>query len=271
MNDLSGYNERMASSILDKLFFMHEIDEKEVDTIVDFGCANAELFKQLPYSWTRNGKTISINFKDPKPNNWKKIGIDNSPEMLEQAILNFPDAEYFCSFDRLKIGKNTLLNLSSVIHEIYSYCDLDTIDEFWHNVFHKNFKYISIRDLMVSEKTNRAMNTYEKSVLKRYSKESSQNKKMLDDFRHCYAEVRVRDMLHFMQKNRYVDNWDRECPENYFPITVEYLLSLIPKNKYQIIYLNTYCLEYVKNRIKEDFDYNVKDSTHIQIILQRID
>ena len=271
MQDITGYNARMSSSILDKLFFMKHIDVNDVDTLVDFGCANAELFKQLPYSWTKSQNNISINFRSPVKNHWKKIGIDNSEEMLNLAKQNFPEAFYIKSFEELQNVKlnNAILNLSSVIHEIYSYYTLEEIENFWEKVFKSNFKYIVIRDMMVTNESNRIITNREKNILIQYNKNDPL--KMYDDFHRYYPEMRVRDMLHFMQKNRYIDNWDRECKENYFPITLEYLLSLVPKSAYVVAYLNTYCLPYVRDRIKDDFYYNVHDTTHVQLILKRVE
>jgi len=267
MQDITGYNERMASSILDKLFFMRLIDRNDIDTIVDFGCANAELFRHLPYSWTKDGDAVIEHFDKPVDPGWNMVGIDNNEEMIRLAKENFPAGLYVSTFSDLPdISENTLLNISSTIHEIYSYCTLEEIDEFWNNVFGLGFRYISIRDMMTAVKSDRPMSEEEARILKEYNRNDP--RKMHNDFRRCWPEMRVRDMLHFMQKNRYVDNWDRECQENYFPITVEYLLSLVPEN-YEIVYLNAYCLEYVKNRILEDFGYEVKDPTHIQLLLRR--
>ena len=77
-------------------------------------------------------------------------------------------------------------------------------------------------------------------------------------------------MLHFMMKYRYGENWEREKRENYFPITKEELIKLIPDN-YEIVYHEEYALDWVKNKIYEDFKYKVEDNTHIKLILKRKD
>lgn len=52
----------------------------------------------------------------------------------------------------VKFGNNSpLLNLSSVIHEVYSYSHSSVIKKFWEKqVFGGSFKYITIRDMIPS-------------------------------------------------------------------------------------------------------------------------
>lgn len=69
-------------------------------------------------------------------------------------------------------------------------------------------------------------------------------------------------------KYRYKENWDREVRENYFPITLEQLLSKIPTYKYEIIYFEDYILPFTSNKIKQDFDVDIHDNTHVKLLLQ---
>ena len=69
-------------------------------------------------------------------------------------------------------------------------------------------------------------------------------------------------------KYKYKKNWKREVKENYFPMPVEELLSRIPKN-YEIVYKDVYVLPYTKQSIKNDFDIDINDTTHIKLILKR--
>ena len=46
INDLDIYNQRMAAGMADKLFFLDKVPD--VNTIVDFGCADGELLRLIP-------------------------------------------------------------------------------------------------------------------------------------------------------------------------------------------------------------------------------
>lgn len=240
ISNMNVYNKRMAASMVDKLFFVDQISD--VDTIVDFGCANGELLRLVP-------------------DTWNKIGVDNCPDMIAAAKENCPEASYVNSLDEVKPRGITLLNLSSVIHEVYSYLTPIEISKFWGSVFNTGYDYIAIRDMMVSEITNRPWDL--SGVMKTITHP------LFADFHNSFPQMRERDLTHFLLKYRYVENWNRESKENYFPITLEELKALIP-NKYEIMYEKHYALEWTKNKVYEDFGYEIKDNTHIKMILRKI-
>ena len=105
------YQNGMKKSLDDKLFFLDLIDD--VDTIVDFGCADGQLLKQI---------------HEERPE-WNLMGIDMDEKMIEQAQKNCPDATYINTNGIYKFNgdNNSILNLSSVIHEVYSYCTTEEI------------------------------------------------------------------------------------------------------------------------------------------------
>lgn len=57
--------------------------------------------------------------------------------------------------------------------------------------------------------------------------------------------------------------------ENYFPITVEKILSKIPTDLYKIKYFEHYMLPFNKQKIWEDFGTELNDNTHVKILLER--
>ena len=134
--DLNVYLGRMQKSVFDKLFFLDKVFEP-FDNIVDFGCANGELIK-----------AISLFFGD----DYNYYGYDISEPMIEAARSNAPFASFCTDWSELDIPfEKSLINISSTIHEIYSYCAAAQIEEFWDRVFKSGFKYIAIRDMMISE------------------------------------------------------------------------------------------------------------------------
>lgn len=252
INDYNVYSSGMKKSIKDKLFFEGLVEA--VDTIVDFGCADGQVLKQLHEDFPE----------------WKLFGIDVDRTMLDLAKFNCSNAEYICAkgipIDKLKnISSNALLNLSSVVHEVYSYSGPNEISEFWKNVFACGCKYIAIRDLMLSNESDRASDINDMTGVLRNAHLDT-----LHEFISLWGSVKSqKNLLHYLMKYRYRENWNREVRENYFPITVEQLLNMIPTDKYRIVYFNHYILPYNRNKIYEDFGIELKDNTHVKVLLER--
>lgn len=244
------YTEGMKKSLEDKLFFLDMINN--VETIIDFGCADSGLLKK-------------VNEKFPKFN---LIGIDSDIKMIEESKKVLPCGEFICSKGIPRYFQEPykcLLNMSSVIHEVYSYSNEAEIEKFWGMVFYSGYRYISIRDLMLSNKSYRlASQTDLQKII------SKSNTNQMKDFIDKWGKIKLKSsLLHFLMKYRYVENWERELQENYFPITVEELLSLIPTDLYRIKYFEHYILPFNKKKIFDDFGITLTDNTHVKIILER--
>lgn len=137
ISNIQSYIDGMSLSMQDKLFFSDLID---FDVIVDFGCADGSFLEAL----------LKI-----KPN-IKVIAYDLDPTMLsiakgklgKNAVVTDNWAEVVNNLIRYK---SPLLNLSSVIHEVYSYSHGKVVKKFWdEQVFGGDFKYITIRDMIPS-------------------------------------------------------------------------------------------------------------------------
>lgn len=246
------YTTGMEKSIEDKLFFIDMIHD--IDAVIDFGCANGILLNE-------------IQRKLPKCD---LIGIDSDLNMLKMAKETIPNGTFiwYSGIDLYLCGKttaNTILNMSSVIHEVYSYSTVKEIRRFWEDVFLSGFKYISIRDLMLGEKAYRPVNQNE--LEKVISKSETIQ---INDFVKNWGSIELQSsLLHFLMKYRYLENWNREVRENYFPITVEKILSKIPTDLYKIKYFEHYMLPFNKQKIWEDFGIELNDNTHVKILLER--
>lgn len=198
IKDYKIYNSGMKKSIKDKLFFEGLIDDS-VDTFVDFGCADGQILAQ-----------VHSDFPE-----WKLKGIDIDYKMIELARRNCDVAIYFENIADITNNNTSILNLSSVIHEVYSYSSSNTIDQFWSNVFNGGFKYISIRDLMSSCAINAEAEINDILKLRKRT-----NSKQLSDFISVWGNISSRrNLVHYLLKYSYVENWEREVRENYLPIT----------------------------------------------------
>lgn len=254
---ISNYDQYIAdmnTTMSDKLFFLDEI---KFDVIVDFGCADGTFLKSLSSS---------------RPN-VKIIGYDLDQTMLDIAKKKLPSNSILTdSWDvvikEISNYKSPLLNLSSVIHEVYSYSSNEDVVKFWNQqVFGGKFKYITIRDMMPSvELTKNEITNYKDDARKVRQKA---NKNSLATFEEVWGSIysEYKNFIHFLLKYKYTDNWEREVNENYLPITLEELKSKIP-NGYSIIYEKDFVLPYLRQEVKIDFGVELTNSTHVKMIIK---
>lgn len=255
INNYDVYNKRMDKSFQDKLFFLDKIKDN-VEAIVDFGCADGALIRHL--SELTNIELVGYD------SDYNMIDIAKSKTNKDNCLFNEDFGEII---EEEIIPQESLLNISSVIHEVYSYLDSKDIKIFWDMVLDSNFKYISIRDLCASESINRPSNINDYTKLIQKAKP-----RFLSDFESVWGSVREnRNLVHYLLKYRFLENWDREVKENYFGLSLERLLSKIPMDKYEIIYFENYILPYTANKIKEDFDIELHDNTHVKLLLKKRD
>ena len=248
------YNNEMQKGLSDKLFFMKNEDIlKNVRTIMDYGCADGALIQEMSALYP------SINF----------VGFDLDEEMVRQANLRKIDKAYF--FDNFEKAKKKMdvdaILCSSVIHEVYSYGTKESIDLFWNNLNNGNHDYIIIRDMSMS-KDDPANETLDMKMLNNVLKYGDSNQ--VREFENIWGRFRTTsDIIHFLFKYRYTDNWKREVEENYFPVFNEDYDKLIDMSKFEKIYHEHYLLPYQKEIILKDFNVEIKSKTHVKMIFKR--
>lgn len=260
INSFASYNANMKKSLMDKIYF---IDKTEATVFVDFGCADGELIKFM-------------NALFPE---YTYIGYDISEEMIEAARVNITggsdinlpnnihlysewDAVDRC-LDKFYPRAKKAIILNSVIHEVYSYSTLLAIDTFWEVVFGGMFDYVVIRDMLPSMSINKKSNINDIAKVRRKS-----NKSHLSDYENHWGSINEnKNLIHFLLKYRWVENWEREVKENYFPIYVENFMEHIT-DEYVIDYYEEFVLPYTKRQILKDFGVELKDNTHIKCILR---
>lgn len=139
ISDLNIYLTKMQRSILDKLFFVDKVFEPFTH-VLDFGCANGELIKALQAMCSE----------------YMYVGYDLSAQMLEAARSNVPQASFYSDWSEIDVPfQNCLLNISSTLHEVYSYGTPQDVAQFWDRVFESGFRYVTLRDMMLSDAENR--------------------------------------------------------------------------------------------------------------------
>ena len=76
------------------------------------------------------------------------------------------------------------------------------------------------------------------------------------------------NLIHFLLKYRYTENWNREVHENYLPLSVEDIAGKVDAH-YELIYFDHYILPFLANIVQVDFDITIKDYTHIKFIYRQ--
>ena len=264
--DLQSYNKNMSKGIEDKLFFLKHLPQDHGCIYVDFGCADGALIESLRHIL---------------PNN-QFVGYDASEEMIDLARKKVNDRGSNVMFtdswqeveNKLK-GSSSMkkvLILSSVIHEVYSYAqDQTVIDLFWDRVLKTGFDYICVRDMMIPSDTvyTPANKEWTKNIDRFYSCFMSSTR--LNEFKKNWGELtNKRTVLHFLLKYRWQINWNREVKENYFPIDIETFLGRF-WGYYNLNHFERFIVPFIKDKIEEDFYIKLgdDDSTHIKAVFSK--
>lgn len=257
ISNYDTYNSGMAKSYEDKLFFTKYIENDEsIDSVIDYGCADGTMIEHMAE------RLPKLNY----------LGYDIDPKMVHIAASK--EKVFTAGTDWKKMidwvkPENTLLNCSSVIHEVYSYGTGAEICQFWNRVKLTGFKYVAIRDLSLSKSVEREIEPYNYRNLLFNS--SDEEIKRILEFERMWGPIsQNKNLIHYLMKYRYVDNWEREVRENYFPVYLEDLLNtLLSDNLYEIVYSNHYILPFTKSKIEKDFNITLTDNTHVQILLKK--
>ena len=257
IRDYQHYTTEMRKSLIDKIFFMDKL-ESSFQTILDYGCADGTLIGFL-----------AQNFPE-----YTFLGYDLNPEMTRLATERFslPNTRFFSDLDELRAylserqidPAQVSLNLSSLIHEVYSYGTETDIQAFWSLVNEFGFGCITIRDMCLEQAAHRL--SLKEDVLK-VRRAFPADK--IQQFEACHGSLSDNyQLIHLLMKYRYEQNWQRECAENYLPLTLEEIAAHLNPS-YEIVYFDHYVLPFLQSVVKRDFDITIKDYTHVKLIMKK--
>ena len=265
-NDIKSYTDNMSKGLDDKLFFLNRINFKADRSyvFVDFGCADGVLISALYGILKERGVRACY------------IGYDISDEMINLAKAKCDVDKYTTMFttdwsdveEKIKKFDESVLILSSVVHEVYSYANVDNDDigVFWHRVRSTGFDYICVRDMMCSQDINRPKKDF--SSIFKYSIKMSFLNEELKDFENKWGSIENnKNFVHFLLKYRWQINWEREVNENYFPLYIDEFMERF-NEKYNVSYFERFRVPYLDKCIKEDFGIELDDYTHIKAVFE---
>lgn len=250
INNLTVYNDGMRKSMEDKLFFMPIIGE-DFKVLVDHGCADGTL----------------LSFVAEKRPDMHLVGIDMNEDMLEIAKKRVPQGFFLKNtVPFYYTQQDTALNLSSVLHEVYSYSSAAEEHMFWENVHNNNYKYIIIRDMVYNDTATKLASSIDIAHLLREA-----NPAQIKDFEDIWGDIKYqKNLIHFLLKYRYKANWSREVAENYLGYSTEDIIKNVG-NKYKLIYRKDYILPFLYETVKKDFNIELNTTTHTNLIFKIVD
>lgn len=257
ITNLDKYTSAMQNTLLDKIWFLDKIDPN-INTIIDFGCADGALFNFI---------------EELFPNRFTFVGIDSSAEMITRTVQNTLDIpQNRISFhEELAAVKefdleNSILVLNSVLHELYNYLSYPVRTNILRELFTKyNFKYIAIRDMHKIEDGSFVgypkYRIKDKDILKR---------KVEFDAQEYFAKADINGLIEFLLKYNYVDNWSRECSERYLWNWSKDILNFA-EDHYVLLYNTPFYLPYQLEHWVLDCEYSNKViiNTHKKMLFRR--
>lgn len=268
IQDIDAYVKSMSTTLFDKCWWIDKIPQ-DIDTVVDYGCAQGDL---------------ALLIDRLCPGRFKYIGIDNSQEMLALAAHNHKlhfaknDSE-FCSgvsgiAQRCDTSK-TILVLNSVTHEIFSYLTKGERRALFAEMFGAGFSYIAIRDMHMPDFEQDALNVEKAFTAIMYSPYAGMWKEFND-----YLNDNPRNggwwdsaalrMAEFFMKYRYAGNWQREMRETYFWNWMPQILNECEAcAPYNYAYEETFYIPFIRDKILADFGIDFQVKTHKKVLLMK--
>ena len=177
-----------------------------------------------------------------------------------------PFIQVYSSLDEINECKpGAVINMSSVLHEIYSYKDKVYIENFWKQVNRLQPEYITIRDMIPDNYDPGYMIEHNRTLIM-----NSPYSEFLEQFEKRWGYVNNKNRLsHFLLKYRYQANWERELNENYYACSYDDILEHLHEN-YICIYITAFALPYTVQCAKNDFGITTfPGNTHQKIVFKK--
>lgn len=271
IRDIDKYIRSMSTTLYDKCWWIDKLSD-EIDTVVDFGCAQGDL---------------AIMMNRISPGRFRYIGVDNSPEMLAIAKHNFSfhlcdyRAEFYSNLqtanEHIDRSKSVLI-LNSVLHEIFSYVPKSEWQYTLDALFQAGFKYIAIRDMHMPRMSHQQLvysqDDIDAIVQGRHAKQWADFNNICSLEREgiwCSPELRMHE---FFLKYRYLANWERESREQYLWDWTSILseLGYIRSERewwaYTPIFSNWFFIPFTAQVVKRDFGIIWNYDTHKKWLLK---
>jgi len=267
VRDYRIYNEEMAKSLIDKMFFMDKIPG--VKCVIDFGCADGSL----------------LRFIAPHFRNMTFIGYDSDEVMIKKAksykaapfLTDQYNIKYFYRNELNEMLRyisrfapdEVAINFSSVLHEVFSFNEISALQILINNI---KPKYITIRDMYWYWNSGLKYPYLRVQEINNIIDTGHIDEKYIEDFEDKHGTIMSwKGLTHFLMKYQWVDNgWHEELDEDYYSWNLKMFQDALNVH-YIPIFENHYQLPYLMDKWEKEFGFFEPDAnTHAQFILRRI-
>jgi hypothetical protein len=259
ITNYTTYDTEMRKSMIDKLFFLDKVD---ATLFVDFGAADGILFQIMHdifpgADYTYLGYDIDEKMNlDANNRDIPRAYFTSNWELIAEEVRNAQ-----------KRGIKTCVIANSLIHEVYHYGTEVSVQEFWDRLLQTGFDYIVIRDLCLApQNLYDCFGPYDHEMVR-----VKADQKQLEDFENIWGPItEPKNLIHYLLKYRYTDNWPREVYENYFPYTVHEINAMLLNIPYETAFIDQFALQFNVRTVKRDFGIDIVEvKTHLKLILEK--
>jgi SAM-dependent methyltransferase len=237
MNDAGGYLRRMSNGMADKIRVARFLAEAG-ESVLDVGCADGAVTKALAATMPGN------RFK----------GIDTAAKFIDAAKRNAASNTVFrCCFLRdllLTEERFSAVTFMSVLHEFFTYgSGITSVVKALadaRELLVPNGRII-IRDMALPQAAGDLHSIVDKV------KSKSEYQGLIADFERYFGALGSANINHFLLKYFYTDNWERECPENYTPVSIEEYHAILNMLRMKLLHSETYTLPFLAEKWAADF------------------
>lgn len=260
INDLAIYNERMRKSLYTKLWFIDKyLNWDSIDTIIDFGCADGSMIEALRFFFPTK----------------KIVGIDINEDMRE-LTKNKTGCKVYESFEELEKEvalDRAFLVLSSVIHEVFTYCGDEAVKALVDTAY--KCKAVALREMVKlhaydesdclarMETRYKIINGSDAGLLSRLNEHES----VWGRIDNVGIES-ANSFRKWLLSMNYIENWNRELHENYLPYTKDEYLRMFRKAGFKSMRVELKTSEYIRKSLKDMFSYDI-DGVSIHLLAER--
>lgn len=261
LSDRTGYLQRLAAGLNDKLRVARYLPDG-ASSVLDVGCADGALTVALAAYYP------GVHF----------LGIDLDEGFIAQAQEHarcsaLPNVEFRRVYLRELLVEPTRFDcaiFASVLHEFWTYGEgissvLKALADA-HELLHAGGTTI-IRDMVLESYADRAT-LHVASI--RAKVQASPHAAMLTAFETYWGEAtNLATLNHFLLKYRYQENWERELPEHYVPVTNEQYMQTFALLGMRVQTHSLYLIPFLRERWQADFDLHEDelDLLHSTVLL----
>lgn len=259
------YLKKMAANITDKIDFLEGYINK-CDVFIDMGCADGvmivELKKRYPdiiYIGYDIDRGAIARAKNAAIGQDKIYFIDNPKDLL-MTINQIRSSSPECK---------TMINMSSFLHEVFSYCDERQQAEFMDLIDTIKPNFMAIRDFHLEEHekietpssavVSKVESTFE-AIPTVYEEMTKRGRTILSSWQHKYGSMaeKKESLVHLLLTSRYLqhekDITEREFNENYMSVS---------EPKLKVFEDMGYAVKFKTRYNTPDFEKAVKESCRI--------